>query len=215
MATALHENQPILTAGTPLEEASAAAILVHGRGASAQGILGLAGYLERPGLAFLAPQAAGGTWYPRRFLEPIEANEPWLSSALRALGNVVTTVEGAGVAAASILLLGFSQGACLTLEYAARNGRRYGGVAGLSGGLIGPDGVVRPTSGSLEGTPVFLGCADPDPHVPAQRVRDAADELRRRGGEVTLRLFPGGEHAVNGDEIDAVTGLLGAIVPGG
>ena len=127
---------------------------------------------------------------------------------------MVGMVEEAGVPAESILLLGFSQGACLTLEFAARNGRRYGGVAGLSGGLIGPDGFARPTNGSLEGTPVFLGCADPDPHIPAERVWGAADELRRLGGEVTVRLYPGGEHAVNNEEIEAVAGLLGAIVPG-
>jgi phospholipase/carboxylesterase len=210
----LHQHEPILTAGEDLGDARAAAILIHGRGASAGSILSLAPRLERPGLAFLAPQAAGGTWYPRRFLDPVELNEPWLSFALGAVGNVVGMVEEAGVPAESTLLLGFSQGACLTLEFVARNARRYGGVAGLSGGLIGPDGFARPTNGSLGGTPVFLGCADPDPHIPPQRVRDAAGELRRLGGEVTLRLYPGGEHAVNDDEIEAVAGLLGAIVPG-
>jgi predicted esterase len=210
----LHEHEPVLTAGEDLEDARAAAILIHGRGASAASILSIAPLLERPGLAFLAPQASGGTWYPRRFLDPVESNEPWLSSALRAVGNVIGIAEEAGVPAESILLLGFSQGACLTLEFVARNARRYGGVAGLSGGLIGPDGFARPTNGSLEGTPVFLGCADPDPHIPPQRVWDAAGELRRLGGEVSLRLYPGGEHAVNDDEIDAVAGLLGAMVPG-
>ena len=209
----LHEQEPVLTAGEDLGGARAAAILIHGRGASAASILSIAPRLERPGLAFLAPQAAGGTWYPRRFLDPVESNEPWLSSALGAVGNVVGMVEDAGVPAESILLLGFSQGACLTLEFVARNARRYGGVAGLSGGLIGPDGFARPTNGSLEGTPAFLGCADPDPHIPSQRVRDAAGELRRLGGEVTVRLYPGGEHAVNNDELDAVAGLLGAMVP--
>ena len=210
----LHEHEPVLTAGEDLGDAGAVAILIHGRGASAGSILGLAPRLARPGLAFLAPQAVGGTWYPRRFLDPVESNEPWLSSALGAVGSVVGMVEEAGVPAESILLLGFSQGACLTLEFAARNGRRYGGVAGLSGGLIGPDGLARPTNGSLEGTPVFLGCAAPDPHVAAKRVWDAAGELRRLGGEVTVRLYPGGEHAVNDDEIGVVAGLLGAIVPG-
>jgi phospholipase/carboxylesterase len=210
----LHQHEPILTAGEDLGDARAAAILIHGRGASAGSILSLAQRLQRPGLAFLAPQAAGGTWYPRRFLDPVELNEPWLSFALGAVGNVVGMVEEAGVPAESLLLLGFSQGACLTLEFVARNAHRYGGVAGLSGGLIGPDSLARPTNGSLEGTPVFLGCADPDPHIPAKRVRDAAGELRRLGGEVTVRLYPGGEHAVNDDEIDAVAGLLGAMVPG-
>src|SRR5205807_4018035 len=210
----LHQHEPILTAGEDLGDARAVGILIHGRGASAGSILSLAPRLECPGLAFLAPQAARGTWYPRRFLDPVESNEPWLSSALGAVGRVVGMAEEAGVPAESTLLLGFSQGACLTLEFLARNARRYGGVAGLSGGLIGPDGLARPTNGSLEGTPVFLGCADPDPHIPAQRVWDAAGELRRLGGEVTVRLYPCGEHAVNDDEIDVVAGLLGAIVPG-
>ena len=211
----LHEHQPVLTAGEDLDDARAAAILIHGRGADAASILCLAPGLQRPGLAILAPQAAGGTWYPRRFLDPVESNEPWLSSALAAVGNVVGLVEESGIPAASIMLLGFSQGACLVLVFVARNARRYGGVAGLSGGLIGPDGSARPAPGSLEGTPVFLGCADPDPHIPAQRVRDAADELRQLGGEVTVRLYPGGDHAVNEDEIDAVAGLLGTLVPAG
>jgi predicted esterase len=211
----LHEHQPLLTAGEDLEDARAAAILIHGRGADAGSILTLAPRLERRGLAFLAPQAAGGTWYPRRFLDAIESNEPWLSSALAAVGNVVGLAEETGIPAESILLLGFSQGACLVLEFVARNARRYGGVAGLSGGLIGPDGSPRPTTGSLDGTPVFLGCADPDPHIPAQRVWDTADELRRRGGGVTVRLYPGGDHAVNDDEFQAVAGLLGTLVPAG
>jgi len=147
----LHEHQPVLTAGEDLDDARAAAILIHGRGADAESILTLAPGLERPGLAFLAPQAAGGTWYPGRFLDPVESNEPWLSSALAAVGNVVGLVEETGIPAESILLLGFSQGACLVLEFLARNARRYGGVAGLSGSLIGPEGSPRPTTGSLEG----------------------------------------------------------------
>ena len=174
----LHEHEPVLTAGEDLGDARAAAILIHGRGASAGSILTLAPRLERPGLSFLAPQAAGGTWYPRRFLDPVESNEPWLSSALGTVGKVVGMVEEAGVLAESILLLGFSQGACLTLEFVARNPRRYGGVAGLSGGLIGPDGLARPTNGSLDGTPVFLGCADPDPHIPFPRVTETEEIAR-------------------------------------
>jgi len=209
----LHRGQPVLTAGEDLGAARAAVVMVHGRGATAGSILTLAPRLDIPGVAFLAPQAAGGTWYPGRFLDPVEANEPWLSSALGAVGDVVARVEGAGIAAEATALLGFSQGACLVLEFVARNARRYGGVAGLSGGLIGPDGRARPPTGSLAGTPVFLGCADPDPHIPAQRVRDAADELRRLGGEVTVRLYPGGEHAVNSDEVETVAGMLGNLMP--
>jgi predicted esterase len=208
-----HRRQPVLTAGEDLAAAQSAAVLVHGRGASAESILTLAPLLDVPGVAFLAPQAAGGTWYPGRFLDPIEVNEPWLSSALEAVGAVLALADEAGIPPASTLMLGFSQGACLVLEFVARNARRYGGVAGLSGGLIGPDGWKRPSNGSLAGTPVFLGCADPDPHVPAHRVRAAAEELRRLGGEVTERLYPGGEHAVNPDELEAVAGMLGGLVP--
>ncbi|HMC08917.1 MAG TPA: dienelactone hydrolase family protein [Actinomycetota bacterium] len=209
----LHRGQPVLTAGEDLGAARAAVVMVHGRGATAGSILTLAPRLDIPGVAFLAPQAAGGTWYPGRFLDPVEANEPWLSSALGSVGDVMADVEGAGIAPEATLLLGFSQGACLALEFVARNARRYGGVAGLSGGLIGPESWRRPSTGLLAGTPVFLGCADPDPHIPAQRVRAAADELRRLGGEVTVRLYPGGEHAVSSDELETVAGMLGNLVP--
>lgn len=203
-----HQGQPVLTAGEPLERAEAAMIMVHGRGASARDILALAPELEAPGWAFLAPQAVGGTWYPNTFRAPIESNEPWLSSALQAVGDLVRGVEAAGIPAERTVLLGFSQGACLTLEYAARNARRYGGVAGLSGGLIGPDGAEREDTGSLAGTPVFLGCSDHDPHIPAYRVIHAASVLDGLGAEVTYVLYPELDHAVNVDEIQHVRGIM-------
>ena len=163
-----HQGQPILTAGEPLERASAAMVLIHGRGATARDILSLVPELgqSRSGFAFLAPQAAGNSWYPHSFLAPIGSNEPGLSSALTVVAATLARVEEAGIAPERAILLGFSQGACLALEYAARHARRWGGVVGLSGGLIGPDGTPRDYPGSLAGTPVFLGCSDVDPHIP-------------------------------------------------
>ncbi len=206
-----HRGQPVLASGVPLAEARAAVILTHGRGASAQDILTLAYEIDRPGLAFLAPQAAGMAWYPQPFTAPLEANEPWLSSALAMLGAVVARVGEAGIPPERTVLLGFSQGACLSLEYAARNARRYGGVVGLSGGLIGPDGTPRDYPGSLDGTPTFLGCNELDPHIPASRVEHSADVLRRLGADVTLRFYPGVGHAVNQDEMEAVRQLLAGL----
>ena len=209
-----HGGEPVLAAGAPLAQASAAMLLVHGRGASAQDILALAGEFNQPGVAYLAPQAAGSTWYPYRFLEPTERNEPYLSSALRRLGEVLAEIQAGGVPAERTILLGFSQGACLASEFAARNARRYGGLVALSGGLIGPDGAPRDYPGSLDGTPVFLGCSDVDAHVPAERVRLSGDVLGRLGGQVTLRLYKGMGHEVNHDEIGFVHGLLAQVADG-
>ena len=209
--TELHEGQPVLTAGTDLDRASAAMVMIHGRGATARDILTLAPELDLPGWAFLAPQAAGDTWYPYPFTALIEQNEPWLSSALAVVGEVLVRIAAGGIPSERTVLLGFSQGACLTLEYAARNARRYGGVAGLSGGLIGPDGAERDDRGSLEGTPVFLGCSDKDPHIPAERVRQAARTLEGLGAEVTTLLYPNLGHAVNGDEIEQVRRIMSGV----
>ena len=212
--TGPHSGQPVLAAGEPLETARAAAVFVHGRGASAASILGLAAEFDAPGVAFLAPQAAGSTWYPNSFLAPLEANQPWLDSALEMVGAVLGRLEAAGFDSSRVLLLGFSQGACLALEYAARNARRYGGVVGLSGGLIGPDGTPRDYAGSLDGTPVFLGCSDVDPHIPEPRVRHSADVLARLGADVDMRLYPGMGHTVNQDELNRVQEMLGALASG-
>jgi predicted esterase len=203
-----HAGQPVLATGTPLAEARVAMVMVHGRGASAQSILSLAPALADDGVAFVAPQAAGGTWYPYGFMSPIERNEPGISSGMRAIGHVIAAIEGAGIPAERTLLLGFSQGACLATEYVARHARRWGGVAGLGGGLIGPDGTPRDYAGALDGTPIFLGCSDVDGHIPAARVRESAEVLRRLGGEVDMRLYPGMGHLVNEDEIEAVRALL-------
>jgi predicted esterase len=206
-----HGGQPVRTAGAPLTEAEVAMVMVHGRGASAESILTLAPALAGPGVAFLAPQAGGSQgnqWYPYGFMAPIERNEPGISSGMRAIERVLTQIGAAGIPPTRTLLLGFSQGACLASEFVARHARRYGGLAVLSGGLIGPDGTPRNYPGSLEGTPVFLGCSDVDSHIPAARVRESGEVLERLGGEVTLRLYPGMGHMVNDDEIEAVRAMV-------
>lgn len=203
-----HPEGPPRTAGAPLDRARALVVLVHGRGASAESILTLAAELERPRVAFVAPQAAGSSWYPYSFLAPLERNEPGLSSGLATLAALADEGERAGIPAERQMLLGFSQGACLTLELAARRPRRYGGVVGLTGGLLGPEGTSRDTPGSLAGTPVFLGSGDPDPHVPWARVEETARVLERMGGVVTLRRYPGMGHTVNAEELAAARAML-------
>jgi phospholipase/carboxylesterase len=203
-----HAGQPIIAAGEPLERARAAMVMVHGRGASAPDMLSLAGEFSAEGMAFLAPQAASNTWYPYSFLEPMERNEPYLSSALAQLVWLVEAIESAGVPAERVILLGFSQGACLSTEYAARNARRYGGVAGLSGGLIGPPGTPRDYAGSMGGTPVFLGCSDVDFHIPIERVLETAEVFRELGADVTDRIYPGMGHTIIRDEVEHVQRII-------
>jgi phospholipase/carboxylesterase len=207
-----HHGQPVLAAGAPLDKAKAAMLMVHGRGATAADILSLGLELRHPDFAYLAPQASGNVWYPYRFMEPIERNEPWLSSALARLETVLAQIVAAGIGPERTIVLGFSQGACLSLEFVARHARRYGGLAGLSGGLIGPDGTPRDYPGSFDGTPVFLGCSDVDPHIPKERVNDSAEVLRRLGGQVTERLYPNMDHTVNRDELNFVRGMMAALV---
>lgn len=219
--TGPHQGQPIARAGAPLDGAAAAMIMVHGRGATAEGILTLSDEFDRPDAAYLAPQARGNTWYPNSFLAPIEANEPGLSSGLRAIADVLRQIEQAGIPAERAVLLGFSQGACLASEFAARHPRRYGGVVALSGGLIGTGprgGAAAPPedkrfdyAGSLDETPVFVGCSDVDAHIPLQRVRQTTEALRRLGGDVTERIYPGMGHTVNTDEVDFVRALLARV----
>jgi len=203
-----HRRQPVLAAGMPLDKARAAMLMVHGRGATATDILGLGMELRRPEFAYLAPQAAGNAWYPYRFMEPTERNEPWLSSALAKLESVLAHITDAGIAPERTLILGFSQGACLAQEFAARHARRYGGLVGLSGGLIGPEGTPRDYPGSLDGTPVFLGCSDVDPHIPKERVDYSAEVLRKLGGVVTERIYPNLDHTVNRDELAVVREMM-------
>ena len=177
--TGLHQGQPVLHAGVPLEQAQGAMIMLHGRGATAEDILTLASEFNQPNFAYLAPQAAGYQWYPNRFIMPVASNEPYLSSALKLVDEVVGQIVTAGIPKTNVILLGFSQGACLALEYAARHPQRYGGVAGLSGGLIGE--VIREYGGSMNETPVFLGCSDKDFHIPKERVIESAALFRSLG----------------------------------
>jgi predicted esterase len=208
-----HAGQAMLTAGPAPEEAAGVIVLVHGRGATGEGMLSLYEQLEIEGLAAVAPQAAGGTWYPQSFLAPIAANQPYLDSALRKVEGVVEDLLSRGVVSERIALLGFSQGACLTSEFVARHPRRYGAVMVLTGGLVGPPGTPRDYAGSLAGTPVFLGTSDPDPHVPFARVEETEGVLARMGARVELQRYPGMPHTINQDEVEVCRALLMAMTP--
>jgi predicted esterase len=214
--TGPHVGQPVLASGVPLDQARSALVLVHGRGDSASGILQLGAMVAQDGMAYLAPQAAGHTWYPNRFLAPIPSNEPWLSSALEGVTGLLADIEAAGIPGDRMALLGFSQGACLALEFAVRHARRYGALVGLSGGLIGPQGTTWPRTGSLEQTPVFLGCSDVDPHIPVWRFEETASVLRELNGDVRAVLYPGMDHTVSAEEVAEVRRILAPLgVQGG
>ena len=196
-----HAGRTVVTAGVPLGHAQAAMIMVHGRNAGPENILDLAPHFDRLGFTYLAPTAAGRTWYPLSFLAETSKNEPGITSGLQVLEHLVDDVVAHGVAKAQIVLLGFSQGACLTAEFAVRNAARFGGLLVFSGGLIGPPGTTWTYPGSFKGMPVFLGCSDVDAHIPKQRVEESAAVFARMGADVTARLYPGMGHLVNDDEI--------------
>jgi predicted esterase len=201
-------TRQVLMAGKPLAEAKAAMILIHGRGATAHDIMELGPLLGDEKFAYLAPQAANNTWYPFSFLVPLSNNEPSLSLALQTVGDLVTQVEAAGIPASNIILAGFSQGACLVSEFAARNARRYGGLLVFSGGLIGPPGTPRDYPGSFDGTPVFIGCSDIDPHIPLARVRETTEAFSALGAQVTEKIYPGMAHTVIQDELDQARKMI-------
>lgn len=203
-----HQGMPVLTAGQGVADAGAALILIHGRGATAESILELRSVLEFPDLAFLAPQAAGYTWYPYSFLAPLARNEPGLSSGLQAIEDTLRIVEDAGIPTNRTVIGGFSQGACLASEFVARNARQYGGLLVFSGGLIGPIGINRSYEGSLENTPVFIGCSDRDPHIPLERVRESTETLRAMGGDVTEKIYPDMGHTIARDEIEHAARII-------
>lgn len=203
-----HAGQPVLQAGADLAGARAAMIMLHGRGANAADILSLAALFERDGIAYLAPEAANNAWYPYPFTAPVERNQPYLSSALKVVAGLLARIGEEGMPAERVVILGFSQGACLGLEFAARNPRRYGGVVALSGGLIGAEIKPEDYSGSLEGTPVFLGCSDVDQHIPLRRVNESTAVAKQLGGEVTERIYPGMGHSINEDEVAHVREIL-------
>lgn len=201
-----HANQPIYSAGAKLDEATAAMILLHGRGATAQDILSLSAEWNFPGLTFLAPQAEGYTWYPNRFLFPVEQNEPHLSAALALVDQIVNHISKT-VTLDHIFIGGFSQGACLASEYVIRNPRRYAGLLAFSGGYIGAIDA-RSADGNLEGMPAFLGCSDVDPHIPLQRVKDTSALLRNVGAAVTERIYPQMGHTISEDEIEEAKRII-------
>jgi phospholipase/carboxylesterase len=203
-----HRDQPVRTVGARLEQAAAAVILLHGRGASAEDILGLATEMYDERVAYLAPQAADHRWYPLSFLAPIEENEPWLSSAFAKVGSIVKQAIDAGVSLERIFIGGFSQGACLSSEFAARNPARYGGVIAFTGGLVGPPDVNLHHPGSFAGMPALFSSGDPDPHVPWSRVVASADQFRAMGAEVQLQRYAGRPHTVLPQEIKAARELL-------
>jgi len=197
-------------AGEELRKAKKALVMVHGRGASAADILSIAPHLAVNGFALLAPQATNHTWYPFSFLAPPAENEPWLGSAIDLLKGIMNDILAAGLISKDIYFLGFSQGACLTLEFAARNAARFGGIAALTGGLIGDKIYPSNYKGNFEGTPIFLGAGDPDPHVPVERVYASSNILRDMGADVTEKIYPGMGHTINADEIEMVNHILGA-----
>jgi predicted esterase len=209
--TGPHAGQPVHCAGAPLANAAVAVVAVHGRGGDAQDMLALGAALDATDAAYCAPEAAGHTWYPNRFVAPFHDNEPWLSSALDFLAATVEAIEARGVPRRRIVLLGFSQGGCLALHFGATHATRWGGLAGLSAGLIGPPGTAWDFPPSLDGTPVFLGCSEHDPHIPPERLAESARVLERLGGAVTLRVYPALGHTVNEDELEQVRRVIGSV----
>ncbi len=216
MVSGPHSDQPIEYAGPTLADASAAMVLIHGRGARASGMLGLANEVGHDDVAYFAPQAQRGTWYPNSFLADLDSNQPHLDSALDLVDHLVADIvagevgdgDGDAVPRDRIILLGFSQGGCLATEYAARNAARYGGVVALSGGLIGPEGTARDYDGSMDGTPVFIGCGDQDQHIPVDRVEETARVFEMLDADVEKRLYEGVGHTVLEDELEYVRALV-------
>ena len=202
-------SKEILYGGKKLEEAKKVLIMVHGRGGSAEDIMGLAEHLQTSDYALIAPQATNNTWYPYSFLANPKDNEPWLNSALQLIKSIVEEVEAKGIDKSNIYFLGFSQGACLMLEYVARNASKYGGVNALTGGLIGDKIYSENYKGDFEGTPVFIGSSDPDPHVPVERVNASAEIFSKMNARVTKKIYKNMGHTINADEIGEVNGNLG------
>jgi phospholipase/carboxylesterase len=213
-----HAGHAPVVAGRPLAEARYAMVLVHGRGGTAEGMLPIARAAGAHDAALIAPVAAEHSWYPQRFLAPVALNEPYLSSALVSLHGALTLAGDAGIPASRVILVGFSQGACLTLEYAARHataaGVRFGGVVAMAGALIGDPSVPRQDSGSLEGTPVVLACGDADAHIPEALVRSSTTHFTGLGAAVDLRIYPGVGHDIVRDQLDALASMVTTLQSG-
>jgi predicted esterase len=208
-----HFGSTIVYAGADLASAPATMILVHGRNGSPENILSVFKRLARPQIAAIAPAANGGTWYPYNFMVPREQNEPGITSALFVLESLVSDLRDRGIPSHKIILAGFSQGACLSAEFALRHPRKYGGVMALSGGLIGAPGTTwNDLHGSLAGVRVFLGCSDVDPYIPVERVLESEVIFRRMAATVERRLYEGMAHIVNDDEIEVVRGVIDEVI---
>jgi phospholipase/carboxylesterase len=203
----MHRKE-FIAAGKKLEDASKVLIMIHGRGASAEDILSLASQLDVNDFTLLAPQATNHTWYPYSFLAPPSENEPWLSSALSLLKEIVDDVGAVGIRSESIYLLGFSQGACLALEFVARNATRFGGVVAFTGGLIGDQLYSENYPGDFAGAKIFIGTSDPDPHVPVERVNASAAILEKMNGRITKKIYKNMGHTINQDEITQANNLI-------
>ena len=212
MATRIHEEQPVATRGELLNNAQAAMIIIHGRGGTNHQALDLVDHIGVEGFAYLAPQAANMTWYPHRFIAPRQQNEPGVTSGLNVVDGLVKQIVESGISTEKIMFLGFSQGACLASEYAARNPQRFGGVMVLSGGLIGTDEELTGYEGDLAGTPVFLGCSDVDAHIPLERVHQSSAIFEKLGAAVDERIYPGMAHTINAEEIDAVRDYMQQLI---
>ena len=203
-----HFGQKTQNAGSKLADASAAMIMIHGRGASASSILTLHEVIDNQNISYIAPQAEKSTWYPYSFLAPLEENEPGITSAMYVIEKIIEEINQAGISNDKIYLLGFSQGACLSLEFAARHAQKYGGIFALSGGLIGPPGTPRDYEGDFQQTPIFLGCSDIDSHIPLERVKESSKVFRQMGAKVEERIYQHMGHTINQDEIDFIKVIL-------
>jgi len=201
-------SKNIITAGKQISEATKALVMVHGRGGSGEDILSLAAHLQVNNFALLAPQASNNSWYPYSFLAAPANNEPGLSTALELLQTTVNEIVQNGIPKEQIYFAGFSQGACLTLEFVTRNATKYGGVAAFTGGLIGDKIYTENYKGDFAGTPVFIGTSDPDPHVPVERVNASAALLEKMNAAVTKKIYPNMGHTISQDEINLVNTLL-------
>ena len=206
-----HAELPSLVEGVPLNQAAFALVLVHGRGGTAEGMLPIARNAGAIDAALIAPRAVGGTWYPNRFLDAMASNEPFLTSALAAVHRAICDVNAAGIPTERIVLVGFSQGACLALEYAARHARRYGAIAALSGAVIGDEHDQRHDAGHFADTPILLACGDTDGHIPEPRVRASAALLAAQGAAIDLRIYPGVEHTIVADQLDALRAMCDVV----